>query len=100
MDRVVNLLESRLESGKVGSKEIKTVHRFFKNGIQYGREKKEKLSSSVMLFGWEIMAVSKLPSNSMQKEADESSDVSDTGLECFTCDWLWSAHKFSQQLPS
>lgn len=34
------------------------------------------------------MAVSKLPSNSMQKESDESSGVSDTGLECFTCGWL------------
>lgn len=49
-------------------------------------EKKENLSSSVILFGWEIMPVSKLPNNSMQKEPDESSDVSDTGLECFTCD--------------
>lgn len=46
------------------------------------------------------MAVSKLPSNAVQREPDESSDVSDTGWECFTCGWLWSAHKFSQDVCS
>lgn len=58
-------------------------------------EKKNKLSSSVILFRWEIMAVSKLPSNWMQKEPDESSDV----WHRFGMFYLWLALICSQVLP-
>lgn len=69
--------ESCLENGKAArKKKLRQFTDFLKNEIQYGREKKEKLSSSVILFEWEVMAVSKLLGHSVEKEPDESSDVS------------------------